>query len=153
MKRKVARAGAGFHFCKAGKHRRKGPFAGVKTIDDHLIETQIDGQSKAIVGRCANPVGVRAFLAFLVRTETGMLDETAGSPETSIFVNKKRGDAAAIVIGDQHVCPVLVEGNVTGSGTACGHLIEELESAGFRSDGKGAHGAAGASIYFGNLFS
>src|SRR5580704_14758371 len=98
MKGQVPRAGAGFHFRKAGKHRRKDPFARVKTIDDDLIESQIDGESKAIVGRCANPVRVRAFLAFLIRTGTGMLNETAGGPETSILVNRKGRDAAAIVI-------------------------------------------------------
>src|SRR5580700_11856313 len=114
MKRKVARAGAGLHFRKAGKHGRKDPFAGIETIDKHLIETQIDGQSKAIVGRCADPVRVRARLAFLVETGTGMLNETAGGPETSILVNSERRDAAAIVIRDQHVRATLVDGNVAG---------------------------------------
>ena len=67
MKSEVAGAGAGLYFREAGEHCRENPLTGVKAIDDDLIEAQIDGESEAIVGRCADPVGVRAFLALFVR--------------------------------------------------------------------------------------
>src|SRR5579872_228814 len=122
MKCEVARTGAGRQFCKARKHRGKDPFARVKVIHDDLIEPQIDSESETIVRRCANPVGVRAFLALLVGARSRMLDEAAGGAEAAVIVNGKRGDAAAIVIRDQNKRAVLVERNVTGSRSARGHL-------------------------------
>src|SRR5580704_18699561 len=135
MKRKVAWAGAGFHLGEAGKHRRKDPLARVEAIDYDLIEAQIDGEREAIVGRGANPVGVRTFLALFIRAGAGMLDKAAGGAETSVIVNRERRDASAIVIRDQNEEAVFVERNMARSRAAGGHLIDELERAGFRIDG------------------
>src|SRR5580692_392949 len=131
MKRKVAWAGAGFHLGKAGKHRRENPFAGVEAINDDLIEAQIDVEREAIVGRGANPVGVRTFLALFVRAGAGMLGKAAGGAEAAVIVNGKRSVATAIIVRDQNEAAAFVERNVARSSAARGHLIDELERAGF----------------------
>src|SRR5580693_7818521 len=112
MKGEMARACAGLHSREAGKHRREDPFARVEAIDDDLIEPQIDGEREAIVGRGANPVGVRTFLALFIRAGAGMLDKAAGGAETSVIVNRERRDASAIVIRDQNEEAVFVERNM-----------------------------------------
>jgi len=146
MKREMARARAGFHFRKAGKHRREDSSAGIEAVDDDLIKPQIGDEGEAVVRRCANPVGMRAFLALLVRAGAGMLDETAGCAEAAVVVNRKRGDAAAIVVRDQNEIAGFVERDVARSGAARGYLIQKLERAGFRVDGESAYRAADTSI-------
>src|SRR5271170_2472912 len=138
MKREMARAGTGFYFCKAGEQRRKDSFGRVEAIDNDLIEAQINGEREAIVRRRADPVGVRAFLALFVGAGAGMLNETGGGAERAVVVNRKRSDAAAIVIRYEGKGAILIQGNVARAGAARGDLIQELERAGFRVDGKRA---------------
>ena len=75
-----------------------------------------------------------------------MLDEAAGSAETAISLDGKRGDAAAVVIRNQNECASFVEGDVARSRAARGHLIQKLERAGFRINGKRTDRATGSSV-------
>src|SRR5208282_1557175 len=96
-------------------------------------------------------MGVRAFLALLVRAGTGMLDETAGGAETAVIMDGKRRDAATVVIRDQYKRPILIERNVARTRAPRRNLIQKLECASFRIDSKGAHRAAGSPIEIANL--
>src|SRR5271168_2656306 len=138
MKRKMARAGAWLHLCEAGEQGGKNSFDRVEAVNDDLIESQVRDKGETIVWRSTNPVRMWTFLTLLIQAGAGMLNETAGGAESTVIVNGKRDDAATVVIRDQHECAILVEGYVARSSATRGHLIQKLERAGFRVDGKRA---------------
>ena len=77
----------------------------VEAINEHLVEAQIAGERKVIARIAGDEMGVRPRLALRVYTGAPVLNDRARFAQTAVRLNRKRGDAAGAIIGDQETFP------------------------------------------------
>src|SRR5208282_5570953 len=86
-----------------------------------------------------------------VHARSGMLHETLYEAQTSVVLDRKRGDAAAIVVRHQNKSSALVQRNETWAGSMRRYLVELFQRAALAIDRKRTHGAAFHSVEVANL--
>ena len=114
----------------------------VEFVDEHVVEAEIGDEREAIVGRRADPVRVRGLLALFVEAVAAVLHEAARDAEAAVGLDLERGDAAAVVVGDEDEATRFVERDEAGAGAVRGDLIQKFKLAGFAIDLEGTDRAA-----------
>ncbi len=85
---------------------------------------------------------MRTFLALLVRAESSAVRERRGMfTKLAVRKDRKDGDVAGSVVGDENELAGFVEGDVAGIFAKRGELVEQSELAGLRIEGESANGA------------
>ena len=81
-----------------------------------------------------------------VHAVAGVLDEVGGRAELAILGDGKHGNAAAAVVGDNHMATDWVEREMARAAAARGLLVDERQLEGPRIDGECADRAAGLAV-------
>src|SRR5205814_1467879 len=104
----------------------------VETIDENLVQAEVGGEGELVGGVEINRVRVRLRLSRLDDARTLMLHRGGCGAEFAVGINGERGDAAAAVIGHEHVLSFLIDGDETRAGPLRRLLIEERQLRGLR---------------------
>jgi len=103
MEGEVPRPRAGLDRGERGIVGCEGALGGVEPVDHQLVQTRVGDDGEAVVGRDVDGVRVRLALPLRVDARTGVLHKRRGLAEPAVAVNGAHRDAAARVVGDQHV--------------------------------------------------
>jgi len=108
MERKMARTGTRLDGRRRRIVRHERAFGWIELVNQNLVEAEIGSGGETVRGVEIDRVRVRLFLARRIHARPGVLDERAGLGELAVAAHGQRGDAAAAVVGDEHVFAGLV---------------------------------------------
>src|SRR6267154_1669512 len=128
----VARAGPGFQ-CGAGRDvRAKSAFRCVKLENQNLIQAQIGGERKPVVGAGFDPMRVRAFLPLFYRSKrAAVLIEGSLIADLSVGQNWKYSKRSRRIVCNEDVFAALIECDVARIFAQRRHLIQLGQLAAF----------------------
>src|ERR1700683_1653525 len=112
MKNQMPRPGSGRGGGEGSGGGRHRPLAGVELVGENLVKTKIAGEGKMVGGVQSHAMGVRAFLAIRPDAFSCVLKKSGGAAQASIRLDGKAFNAAAVIIGHQHVFAGAIKNHV-----------------------------------------
>ena len=114
------------------RHQRPG--ARVEPVDKQTVDAEVGHQDEPVGGIDNDGVGVGVSLALGIDAVAGVLHERGARADAAVGLQDEGGEVAARVVGHEDVVAGLVQADVTGVFAAGGHLVQQIEVAGFRVD-------------------
>src|SRR4051794_22047840 len=99
-------------------------FGWIKIIEEDLVEAEITDDGDIFAGNGGDEMRVRPGLPVAINTRAAVLNDRKRLAEFPVGCHRKRSNAAAAVVCNQHAFSLWVEREVTRTGAARGLLIQ-----------------------------